>query len=281
MEVVTAISKLRHKLESYREKGRTIGLVPTMGYFHQGHLELVHQARKDCDVVVVSLYVNPTQFAPSEDFRTYPRDFERDKKLAESAGADFLFYPSDEEMYPNDHLTFIEVKEMTNKLCGISRPYHFKGVTTIVAKLFNIVQPERAYFGQKDAQQVAVIKKMVEDLNFPLCIVVVPTVREEDGLAMSSRNTYLSEPEREEALILAQSLEHAKKMISEGCQVVSEIKMEMQEMIENKPLVDLEYISICDNKGLEELPFIGGEILIAVAARVGNARLIDNIIIDA
>jgi len=281
MKVITTISDLHKALKQLRQTGKTVGLVPTMGYFHQGHLELMRQARMDCDVVVVSLYVNPTQFAPSEDLEAYPRDLERDRKLAESEDVDFLFHPSDEEMYPNNHLTFVEVQEMTNKLCGVSRPHHFKGVTTIVAKLFNIVQPERAYFGQKDAQQVAVIKRMVEELNFPLHIVVVPTVREEDGLAMSSRNTYLSEPEREEALVLAQSLERAKEMINKGCRIASEIKNEMQEMIEDKPLVDLEYISVCDNKELQEISFIEGEILIAVAARVGKARLIDNIMIKA
>jgi len=281
MKTITAVDDLRGKLKKERQMGKIIGLVPTMGYFHQGHLELMRRAREDCDVVVVSLYVNPTQFAPSEDLESYPRNFERDKKLAKSAGVDFLFYPSDEEMYPNSHLTFVEVKEMTNRLCGISRPHHFQGVTTIVAKLFNIVQPDRAYFGQKDAQQAAVIKKMVEDLNFPLHVIVIPTVREEDGLAMSSRNTYLSKPEQEEALVLSQSLEHAAEMINGGCRIASQIKSEMQEMIEKKSLVDLEYISICDNNELEELAFVEGETLIAVAARVGKARLIDNMVIKA
>ncbi|GFP43547.1 pantoate--beta-alanine ligase, partial [Candidatus Hakubella thermalkaliphila] len=211
MKVISTIKELRAELSKERQEGKTIGLIPTMGYFHQGHLELMRRAREECAVVVVSLYVNPTQFAPSEDFESYPRDFERDKRLAENVGVDYLFCPSNAEMYLPNHLTYVEVEKITNKLCGASRPHHFKGVTTVVAKLFNIVKPDKAYFGQKDAQQVVVIRKMVEDLNFDLEIVVVPTAREEDGLAMSSRNTYLSAVEREEALVLSKSLQHAKE----------------------------------------------------------------------
>ncbi|HAW60296.1 MAG TPA: pantoate--beta-alanine ligase [Actinobacteria bacterium] len=279
MKVISTIKELRQELKKERQAGKTIGFVPTMGYFHEGHLELMRRARKECNVVVVSLYVNPAQFALSEDFESYPRDFERDKKLAQNVGVDYLFCPSNAEMYLPDHLTYVEVEKITEKLCGASRPHHFKGVTTIVAKLFNIVQPDKAYFGQKDAQQVVVIKKMVDDLNFDLEIVVVPTVREEDGLAMSSRNVYLSDAEREEALVLSKSLEHAKGLINSGERIAQKIKDEMQELIKSKPKVGLEYISICDNRTLEELSHIRGETLIALAAKVGNARLIDNIVI--
>ncbi|MDI6892815.1 MAG: pantoate--beta-alanine ligase [Actinomycetota bacterium] len=279
MKVINTIKELRQGLKKERQAGRTIGLVPTMGYFHEGHLELMRRAREECDVVVVSLYVNPTQFAPSEDFESYPRDFERDKKFAENVGADYLFCPSNAEIYLPNHLTYVEVEKITKRLCGASRPHHFQGVTTIVAKLFNIVMPDKAYFGQKDAQQVVVIKKMVDDLNFDLEIVVVPTVREEDDLAMSSRNTYLSDAERVEALVLSESLQHAKRLIDSGERIAQKIKDEMQELIESKPQVNLEYISICDNRTLEELSRVQGETLIALAAKVGKARLIDNIVI--
>lgn len=279
MKVISTIKELQRELKKDRQTGKTIGLVPTMGYFHQGHLELMRRARQECDIVVVSLYVNPTQFAPSEDFESYPRDFERDKKLAQSKGVDYLFCPSSAEMYLPDHLTYVQVERITEKLCGASRPHHFKGVTTIVAKLFNIVNPTVAYFGQKDAQQVAVIKKMVDDLNFDLEIVAVPTVREEDGLAMSSRNSYLSEAERKEALVLSMSLQHAKKLVDSGERIADKIRDEMQGLIRSEPGVNLEYISICDNKTLEELSRVQGETLIALAAEVGKARLIDNIVI--
>ncbi|MBT9170880.1 MAG: Pantothenate synthetase [Actinobacteria bacterium] len=279
MKVISTIKELRAELSKERQEGKTIGLIPTMGYFHQGHLELMRRAREECAVVVVSLYVNPTQFAPSEDFESYPRDFERDKRLAENVGVDYLFCPSNAEMYLPNHLTYVEVEKITNKLCGASRPHHFKGVTTVVAKLFNIVKPDKAYVGQKDAQQVVVIKKMVKDLNFDLEIVVVPTAREEDGLAMSSRNTYLSAVEREEALVLSKSLQHAKELIDSGERIAQKIKEEMQKLIKSKPHVNLEYISICDHKTLEELSRIEGETLIALAAKAGKVRLIDNIVI--
>jgi len=279
MKVISTIKQLRAELEKERQEAKTIGLVPTMGYFHDGHLELMRKARDECDVVVVSLYVNPTQFAPTEDFEDYPRDPKRDLQLAEDAGVDYLFRPSNEEMYLPEHLTFVEVEEMTKKLCGASRQHHFRGVTTIVAKLFNIAQPDRAYFGQKDSQQVAVIKKMVGDLNFNLDVVVVPTVREKDGLAMSSRNTYLSVTEREDAKVISESLQYAKKLIDSGERSAQTIRSEMAGLVRSKPLVNLEYISICDNETLEELSKVDAETLIALAAKVGKARLIDNIVI--
>lgn len=281
MKVINTIKELRQELDKERRAGKTIGFVPTMGYFHQGHLALMQRAKRECDVAVASLYVNPIQFGPNEDLESYPRDFERDKRLAEDAGVDYLFWPSDEEMYSPRHLTSVEVESITERLCGASRPHHFRGVTTIVAKLFNIVKPDIAYFGQKDAQQVAVIKQMVDDLNFDVEIAVVPTIREADGLAMSSRNIYLSDAERQEALVLHSSLQHAQKMIDSGERIATVIKEEMQQLITARPLVDLEYISICDSKTLEELQQVQGEILIALAARVGKARLIDNIVIKA
>ncbi len=279
MRIVKEIKEIRQVLNKERAGGKIIGLVPTMGYFHYGHLELMKHAREECDIVVVSLYVNPTQFSPAEDYDSYPRDLERDEALAKQEGIDYLFCPSDSEMYLPDHLTYIEVKGITEKLCGVSRPHHFRGVTTIVAKLFNVVKPDKAYFGQKDAQQVAVIKKMAEDLNFDLEIVTVPTVREEDGLAMSSRNSYLSDSERKEALVLSESLQLAQRLIDSGELAAARIKQEMREIIESKPQVHLEYLSVCDNKTLEELPQTRGEILIVLAAKVGKARLIDNIVI--
>jgi len=279
VKIVKEIKEIRQVLNKERAEGKIIGLVPTMGYFHHGHLELMKHARKECDIVVVSLYVNPAQFSPAEDYDSYPRDLGRDEALAEQEGVDYLFCPPDSEMYLLNHLTYVEVKGITEKLCGVSRPHHFRGVTTIVAKLFNVVKPDKAYFGQKDAQQVTVIKKMAEDLSFDLEIVTVPTVREKDGLAMSSRNCYLSDSERKEALVLSESLQLAQSLIDSGELAAARIKQEIREIIESKPQVHLEYLSVCDNKTLEELPQIRGEILIALAAKVGKARLIDNIVI--
>ncbi len=279
MEVVNRIDEIRFKLAVERERKKTIGLVPTMGCFHEGHLGLMKQARNECDCVVTSLYVNPTQFAPSEDFDAYPRDLQRDVALAERAGVDFLFCPEDIEIYGFDNLTYVEVEKLSGKLCGKSRPSHFRGVATIVAKLFNIVKPDKAYFGQKDAQQTVVIAKMVRDLNFDLEIRVVPTEREQDGLAMSSRNAYLSSSEREAALVLHQCLQSAKNLVESGELMAERVRDAMRQMISGEPQVELEYISICDNTTLEEVPWIEGEILIALAAQVGKARLIDNVVV--
>lgn len=279
MKIVNEIIEMRKALDRERGKGETIGFVPTMGYFHQGHLELMRQARGECDVVVVSIYVNAAQFGPAEDFDSYPRDLKRDRAFASDVGVDYLFCPTDLEMYQSGYSTYVEVGEITERLCGPSRPSHFKGVTTVVAKLFNIIKPNKAYFGQKDAQQVAVIKRMVEDLNFDLEIVVGSTVREKNGLAMSSRNTYLSNPEKEEALVLYQSLNRAREMVNSGERTADRIKQEILKIIESKPQVNLEYLSICDNQTLEELKYIDGETLIALAAKVGKTRLIDNIVI--
>lgn len=279
MEVVKTIAELRVKLEYHRRDGKSIGLVPTMGYFHEGHLSLMRRARGECDVVVVSLYVNPIQFGPKEDFKEYPRDFNKDRKLAEEEGVDFLFAPSDQEMYPNQQLAFVEVAKITEGLCGAHRPGHFKGVATVCAKLFNIVEPNKAYFGQKDAQQALVVKRMVEDLNFNLEIVIYPMVREEDGLAMSSRNTYLPPKEREQALVLYRSLKLAEDLVRRGERSSKLVKDKMRKIIGKESEVQLEYLSICNGKTLEEVDSLEGETLIALAARVGSTRLIDNIVV--
>lgn len=279
MEVVRRIDKLRKKLDSHRKKNRTVGLVPTMGYFHEGHLSLMRKARSQCDVVVVSLYVNPTQFGPGEDFADYPRDFEQDCLLAEKEDVDLLFAPEDGEMYPGSHDTFVVVEKLTEGLCGALRPGHFRGVTTVCAKLFNVVEPDKAYFGQKDAQQAAVIRKMVEDLNFNLRVVVCPIVREADGLAMSSRNIYLSSDERKQALTLSQSLKLAEGLVNQGERSPSKIRRKIHEILDKEPQVEPEYVTVCNYQTLKESSEISGETLIAIAAKVGKARLIDNVVV--
>lgn len=280
MKIFTEINPLREALRAERKQGKTIGFVPTMGYFHQGHLALMHRAKETCDVVVVSIFVNPIQFAPSEDYQAYPRDLEKDKKIAETEGVDYLFIPSNEEMYPKGYCTFVNVERITEKLCGARRPGHFKGVATVVSKLFNIVQPDKAFFGEKDAQQLIVMRRMVENLNFDVEIIGVPTVRDEDGLAMSSRNVYLDAKERRAALVLSRSLKKAQEMIKSGERKPEVIKKTVEELLQGEPLVDVEYISICDIQKLEEVSELKGSILIVLAARVGKARLIDNVFLD-
>jgi pantoate--beta-alanine ligase len=260
-----------------RRKGKTIGLVPTMGYLHKGHLSLVRLAKKRSDVLVVSVFVNPTQFGPREDFKSYPRDFRRDRLLLEKEGCDFIFAPGMKEMYPEGYLTYVSVEEITSKLEGESRPTHFKGVTTIVAKLFNIVQPDVAVFGQKDAQQAVVLKKMAEDLNHGIRMIIAPTVREKDGLALSSRNKYLSKDERKQATVLYQSLREAKRLIMGGERSAGRIVSRMRSLIRKQPSADLDYIAITDARTLEPLKRLKGEVLISLAVRFGKARLIDNI----
>ena len=280
MEVVRDIEGMRDLVERTRAAGRLVGLVPTMGFFHEGHLELMRRARTECGVVVVTLFVNPTQFGPSEDYDAYPRDFERDSALAEAVGVDYLFSLEAEEMYPEGFQTTVSVKELSEVMCGEDRPGHFDGVATVVAKLFNIIPAHRAYFGQKDAQQLLVIRRMARDLNFPIEIIAVPTVREEDGLAMSSRNSYLSPEERLAATVLYRSLEAAASLIESGENSTGVIREEMEQVISTEPLVNLEYVTICDNIYLQPLSELSGEVLLALAARVGRARLIDNIVFD-
>lgn len=277
VEWVKTISEMRALSEDWRKAGETIGLVPTMGYFHQGHLSLMKEARGENDRVVVSLFVNPTQFGPGEDFNIYPRDLEHDRRAAQEVGVDLIFNPNPEEMYPTDFQTYVEVTRVSQGLCGDSRPGHFKGVATIVTKLLNIVRPDRAYFGEKDAQQLRVIQRMVRDLNIPVEIRPVKTIREKDGLAMSSRNSYLSTKERRAALILSKSLFRAADCVREGENEVSKLRNEINELFQTEPLVGLEYLEFRASEDLRPVSKVEGEVLIALAAKVGKTRLIDNI----
>ena len=267
--------------DELRQSGKRIGVVPTMGYLHEGHLSLIQIARQHSNAVIVTLFVNPMQFGPSEDFKKYPRDFERDKKLTETAGADFLFVPSKEEMYPGSNLTVVDVEKITNVLEGNFRPTHFRGVTTVVAKLFNITKPHIVVFGQKDSQQAIVVQKLVKDLDFDIKIFIGPTVREPDGLAMSSRNVYLSPTERKDSTVLYQSLRLAQQLIDEGERNCSIIISEMSKLITSKPSAKIDYISITDASSLEDLAVLRSNdyILISLAVRFGTTRLIDNILL--
>ena len=256
----------------------TVGLVPTMGFLHEGHLSLIRQARDECDHVVVSIFVNPTQFGKNEDLSKYPRDIERDLKLIEPL-TDLVWMPTVEIMYPQGYQTWVEVESITSPLEGLMRPGHFKGVTTVVAKLFNGVQPHKAYFGQKDAQQVAVIRQMVRDLNFPLEIVVCPIVREADGLAMSSRNVYLDPNQRKAATVLFRSLSTAKEMYAGGERDAEKIRGKMKEVLEGEPLTEVQYVSCVDYDSLEELTEIKGKTLLSLAVFIGKTRLIDNFVL--
>ncbi|MBI4858168.1 MAG: pantoate--beta-alanine ligase [Acetobacterium woodii] len=280
MKIAKTITELKDFLGSVA-RDKTIGFVPTMGYLHEGHLSLIKDAHAHNDVIIVSIFVNPTQFAPGEDLDAYPRDFDRDAQLAESAGTDILFFPNAVEIYPNGSSTFVEVEgSITGKLCGQSRPTHFKGVTTVVNILFNLINPNNAYFGQKDAQQVAVIKKMVRDLHMTVTIVVCPIVREADGLALSSRNVFLNPEERSQALVLSQSLAEAKARYNLGETKVKILKEQIINLINTMPLAAIDYVDILDFETLEDIETITSPALAAVAVRFGNARLIDNIILD-
>jgi len=274
VRVVTAVAEMK-RLRS--QLPGSIGLVPTMGYLHQGHLELVRQARLENLTVVASIFVNPTQFGRGEDLAAYPRDPERDLALLEDEKVAVVFMPSDQEIYPEGFSSWVEVEKVTERLEGAYRPGHFRGVATVVAKLFNVVQPHRAYFGQKDAQQLAVIKKMVSDLNMNLEIVAVPTVRESDGLAMSSRNTYLNPKERKAALVLWRALCHAKELWDKGERNAERLRQEMTGLIESEPLAKIDYVSIADTDSLEELEDIDRSALVSMAVMIGKTRLIDNI----
>lgn len=264
----------------WRREGKRIGFVPTMGYLHEGHLTLMRRAREENDIVVASIFVNPLQFGVGEDYEEYPRDLDRDAPLAEGAGVDYLFVPSVKEMYPRGYQTFVEVTEVTRGLCGASRPGHFRGVTTVVLKLFNLVKPDRAYFGWKDAQQVQVIRRMVTDLNLDIEIIPVPIVREADGLALSSRNVYLSPPEREAALVLSRSLERARDRVAAGERRPEAIKAEVRAMIEAEPLARIDYVELVDLPDLNPMEELRGQALLALAVRIGKTRLIDNTILE-
>lgn len=280
MLICKRISEVQEVLQGQREKGSRVALVPTMGYLHRGHLTLVEQAKRDGAFVVMSIFVNPLQFGPNEDFSRYPRDIERDAKLAEDAGVDLIFNPEVEEMYPSKSLTHVEVGKLGDSLCGATRPGHFRGVTTVVSKLFHIVQPHRAYFGQKDYQQYLIIRQMVSDLNFPIEIIPVPIVREADGLAMSSRNIYLSPEQRQEALVLNRSLKEAKEWIQNGERSTEVIKAKIKEKISLESSGEVDYIEIRSAENLEEVSEINHSVVIALAVRFGSTRLIDNIIVE-
>lgn len=270
---------MQRKTEELRLQGKRIGVVPTMGYLHEGHLSLIRIARTRADVVITSIFVNPTQFAPDEDFAAYPRDLERDKQLAESAGTDYLFVPEMHDMYPEGYTTYVEVEDLTGVLEGRSRPTHFRGVTTVVTKLFNITKPHVAVFGQKDAQQAAVIRQLVKDLDFAIDIVVGPIVREKDGLAMSSRNVYLSPSERADATVLYGSLLLAENLTKQGERNCARIIGEMRNLIASKATSRIDYISIADARTLQEVSQLhsGESVLISLAVRFGTTRLIDNV----
>lgn len=276
MEIVRTIDEMRQLRLQLTEP---VGFVPTMGYLHEGHLSLVRRAKIDNPTAVVSIFVNPTQFGPREDFKAYPRDTERDLALLEKASTDVVFMPSAEEMYPPGCDSWVEAGEITKQLEGAIRPNHFRGVTTVVAKLFNIIQPTRAYFGQKDAQQVIVITKMVTDLNMGLEIVTLATVREPDGLAMSSRNTYLNPEERKAAGVLSQALSLAYELCSEGEMDASLIRRKMTELIQQQPLAEIDYVSIADMETLKEMDTVNPPALISLAVKIGQTRLIDNIML--
>lgn len=279
MKIISSSRKMQELSRRIQVGNKTIGFVPTMGYLHQGHLSLVRQARKETDVVVMSIFVNPIQFGPKEDFKRYPRDLKRDIRLARENRVDVIFHPRGHDMYPESFRTYLNVEGLGNVLCGRSRPGHFSGVATVVAKLFNIVRPDTAYFGQKDAQQATIIKKMVKDLNFPLKIKVLKIVRERDGLAMSSRNTYLSQSERADALVLNRALKLARKLIKHGQRDPRYLIRRMKSLIRTKESARIEYVKIVDLEKLSPLKKISRRSLIALAVWIGKVRLIDNIII--
>jgi pantoate--beta-alanine ligase len=276
MKIIKSVKQMQSFSTDLRMEGDIIAFVPTMGYFHEGHLFLMKEAKKMADCVVVSIYVNPTQFGPKEDFSKYPRDLDRDLKMAESVNADVIFYPSDKEMYPAYYQTYVDVEKVTQNLCGMSRPGHFRGVTTVCNKLFNIVKPHIAVFGKKDFQQFITIKRMVDDLNMNLQIIGLPTVRESDGLAMSSRNKYLGKDERKSALSLFASLKLAQKLYSSGEIKSSVIINEAEKLINKAPYTAIDYIKICDTKTLKDTDKIKDQSVIALAVKVGKTRLIDN-----
>lgn len=274
MQVTNTVAETRALVKSWKREGKSVGLVPTMGYLHEGHGSLIRRCREENDIVVVSVFVNPTQFGPNEDLEAYPRDFQRDSDLCEALGADLIFHPEPEEMYQNP-CAYVSIETLSQNLCGRSRPIHFRGVCTVVSKLFNIVTPDRAYFGQKDAQQLAIIKKMVKDLNFDIQIVGCPIVREEDGLAKSSRNTYLNAQERQAALCLSRAVKKGQEIIAAG--VDSETVLSaMRKVIEAEPLAKIDYVSLVDALTMQDVEKVDRDVLVALAVYIGKTRLIDN-----
>lgn len=279
MKTITSISDMQSHAESLRRAGKRIGFVPTMGFLHEGHLSLMSRARQECDIVVASIFVNPTQFGPKEDLTRYPRDAEGDRKKCESVGVDLLFMPSAAEMYPEKLVVFVNIEGISDILEGAIRPGHFRGVATVVAKLFNIVKPHRAYFGQKDFQQCAVIKQMVIGLNLDVEVIVLPTVREADGLAMSSRNSYLDREQRQKANCLFRALAAGEELITSGVREPETIKQKMRAVLVQEKGVEIDYVEVADPDRLTPLERLGGRMALLVAVRLGSTRLIDNLLV--
>ncbi len=280
MNIVETIAQVRAQVKSWKKEGLTVGFVPTMGYLHEGHLSLIERARKENDRVVVSIFVNPTQFGPNEDLASYPRDLERDAALCEGVGTDLIFHPEPSEMYPQGFCSYVDMDVLTQELCGLSRPVHFRGVCTVVSKLFHIVQPDRAYFGEKDAQQLAVIRRMVQDLDMDLEIIGCPIVREADGLAKSSRNTYLSPEERKAALVLSRSIFLGKQLVEQGETDAQKVIAAMTELISAEPLARIDYVKTVDLLTMQQIEVLDRPFLTAIAVYIGKTRLIDNFMME-
>jgi pantoate--beta-alanine ligase len=279
MRVLETIAAMKQQMKAWRQAGKSVGLVPTMGYFHEGHLSLMRQARAENDAVVVSLFVNPTQFGPHEDLERYPRDFAQDCRKAEALGVDVLFAPTAEEMYPPGYCTYVHVEGLTDSLCGASRPGHFRGVATVVLKLFHIIPADRAYFGEKDFQQLRVIQRMVADLNLDVEIIPMPIVREPDGVAMSSRNAYLNPAERQAAGVLYRALQRAQEAVAAGERDARKLQQAVTAFIRSEPLARIDYVAVVDPQTLEEVSEVAGPTLLALAVHIGPARLIDNVML--
>ena len=279
MQIATTINEVRTQVKAWKKEGCSVGFVPTMGYLHEGHGSLISRARKENDKVIVSIFVNPMQFGPGEDLESYPRDLDKDSVYCESLGADLIFHPEPEEMYTDGFCSYVDMSVLTEELCGLSRPVHFRGVCTVVNKLFNIVQPDRAYFGQKDAQQLAIIKRMVQDLNMDLEIIGCPIVREEDGLAKSSRNTYLSAEERQAALVLSKAVKLGQELMAGGETDAKKVVSEMSALIEKEPLARIDYVKAVDGLTMQQIDTVKAPMLVALAVYIGKTRLIDNFMI--
>ncbi len=281
MNIYTTINEVRAQVKDWKKSGYTVGFVPTMGYLHEGHTSLMKKARQECDKVVVSIFVNPMQFGVNEDLDSYPRDLEADSMLCEEVGVDLIFHPTVEEMYDGGFCSFVDMNGLTKELCGKSRPIHFRGVCTVVCKLFNIVAPDKAFFGQKDAQQLSVIRRMVKDLNMDIEIVGCPIIREEDGLAKSSRNTYLNPEERKAALILSQTIKLGEQMVRDGVTDAEQLISAMKANLEKEPLAKIDYVEAVNLDTVEKVNKIEGTTLVAMAVFIGKTRLIDNFIVEA
>lgn len=280
MRVEGTVNAVKEQVKEWKKAGLSVGFVPTMGYLHEGHGSLIKAARAENDKVVVSIFVNPMQFGPTEDLASYPRDLAKDSALCESLGVDMIFHPEPEEMYHSNFSSYVDMSVLTEELCGLSRPVHFRGVCTVVNKLFNIVQPDRAYFGQKDAQQLAIIKHMVDDLNMNVEVIGCPIIREEDGLAKSSRNTYLSEEERKAALVLSKSIALGRKMVEDGETSTKAVTDAMKAFIEKEPLARIDYVKAVDGLTIRQIEKVKKPMLVAIAVYIGKTRLIDNFIWD-